>query len=136
MKSKINKQTGEIEFALPVVRHPFQRVRYQTVIEGESMTHQSHAAAADINNIIARFDRTGELPRAKQQGAYGDVTALQGDLTELHSSAVTTIQTANEFVAAKARVKRVVKEEQQSLALSSAPSSSPPPVVPAAQVNS
>lgn len=74
----VNPDTGEvIRF-----RKPWMRMPFYTVIEGESMTQQSHAASCDINAIIRKFDRTGELPVGRVSGTFGDVTGLQGDLTE------------------------------------------------------
>lgn len=56
------------------------RLAYHTV--GESKTRQADKQAADINAIVDRFNRTGQLPPAKTQPMYADVTGLQGDLTE------------------------------------------------------
>lgn len=67
------------------VRHPMARVRVQTVIEGESMTHQAHAESCDINNIIRQFDRTGLLPPPTRKAAYVDVSNLNKNLTELYA---------------------------------------------------
>lgn len=78
--TKVNKRTGEV--LGPVVRKPYSRTRIYTPIEGESMTHESHAESCDINNIIRQFDRTGVLPPPTRQPYYGDVTALQVDMTE------------------------------------------------------
>lgn len=66
----------------PAVRPWWHRERVHTVLEGESMTHQSHAADCDINRIIKRYDRTGALPPGRSDGRYADVTPLQGDFTE------------------------------------------------------
>ncbi len=66
----------------PRVRLPWQRDRELTPGGGESTTDQSAAAETDVNAIVARFKRTGELPPAQKQGIYTDVTHLQGDLTE------------------------------------------------------
>lgn len=112
-KSKVDKDTGEVSYYF---RHPLERVRHQTVVEGESMTHQSHAESCDINQIIARYDRTGELPRGRNQGVYADVTQLQGDLTERAVNAKEVIKKADEHV----RSTRRRKEEQQQLDLEAA----------------
>lgn len=64
-------------------RHPLSRVRTFAVMEGESMTHQSHRDSSDINNIIRQFDRSGVLPPATRPAQYGDVSDLNRDLTEL-----------------------------------------------------
>lgn len=67
------------------IRHPLSRVRTITPVEGDSMTHQSHADSCDINNIIRQFDRTGILPPARKTPQFADVTHLQKDLTTLYS---------------------------------------------------
>lgn len=72
--------------------------RYITVIEGESATDTSMGNDTDINNIVARFDRTGILPSATTQPIYADVTALQGELTELINEARDVQQRSQEFI--------------------------------------
>lgn len=76
------KKEVQFDAFVPFVRPPYFRERRTFQTSGESRTHRAHAAACDVNNIIARFERTGEMPRARVQGGYGDVTSLQGDLTE------------------------------------------------------
>ncbi|AXH77223.1 MAG: internal scaffolding protein [Microviridae sp.] len=49
---------------------------------GESMTEQSHAGLCDINNIVARFQSTGQLPPPRVEGQYADVTRLQMSLQD------------------------------------------------------
>lgn len=58
-----------------------------------SRTQDSHADQTNVNDIVARFARTGEMPVGKGTPQYGDVTSLQGDLTE-------QINQANEDIAA------------------------------------
>lgn len=46
---------------------------FGTKIEGESMTLQSEAESCDINKIMERFDRTGQLPVSmKAPPTFGD----------------------------------------------------------------
>lgn len=51
--------------------HP--RVRLETP-EGEGRTHQSMKDECDINRILAKFEKTGQLPGHLNQGkpSYGD----------------------------------------------------------------
>ena len=63
------------------MRNPFEDLRVPTEVEGESMTDASHGNDTDVNNIIARFDRTGLLPPNHGHGQYADVSGLQDDLT-------------------------------------------------------
>lgn len=64
-----------------VVSLPFERLRIRTVVVGSSKTVQDHADAADINQIVARFHRSGVLPEGKGPGQYVDVSELQTDNT-------------------------------------------------------
>lgn len=80
-----------------IVRPPHWREPVKTDCSGDSLTQQSHAESCDINAIVARFDRTGQLPLATRPAVYMDVTGLQGDLTELYNQSAETIQRAQEF---------------------------------------
>lgn len=78
------------------IRDPYDRHRTVTVVPGDSMTQISHAEACDINFIVKRFARTGQLPPPARQPVYGDVTGLQGDLTERFEWARQLVQEAEE----------------------------------------
>lgn len=94
------------ESSLPLVRHPFDRVAVHPILEGDSMTHQSHASACDINNIIRRFDNTGILPPSNREPQYADVTALQGDPTELILKGRETLHAAGEQLDARQQAEK------------------------------
>lgn len=66
--------------------------RVEHLCEGESLTEQAHGATADINAIMRRAERTGEVPVRDATPVYGDFTAV-GDY---HSAleAVRNAQTA------------------------------------------
>lgn len=65
------------------IRYHFQAPRVTWDCGTENYTNQADAASTDINNIVERFVRTGDLPIRKDiQPQYGDVTPFQGDLTE------------------------------------------------------
>lgn len=67
----------------PDIRKPYDRVRVIKDLSGQvKKTDASQGNDTNINNIVARFKRTGELPEGAP-GEYCDVSALQGDLTEL-----------------------------------------------------
>jgi len=117
----VDVETGETKF---YIRRPLWRERVQHIVEGESLTHQSHAESCDVNNIIRRYERTGELPPARRPPQYGDVTSLQGDLTERHEAAKEVIQTSREHVNKRR------KERQESLPLETPPAAPPAPVTP------
>jgi len=62
----------------------FERNRVYANLEGQKkQTDDSHGNDTDVNNIIARFARTGGLPPNPNQPYYGDVSSLQGDLTDI-----------------------------------------------------
>lgn len=73
------------------------RLRVIATNNGESMTQQAHLDQTDVNAIVARFDRTGQLPPALRAGQYADVTGLQGDLTERLNYAQDTLTMAEKF---------------------------------------
>lgn len=68
----------------PLIKKPYQRQRVYVDFTGvESVTDTSFGNDTDVNNIVARFSRTGELPQNTSTGQYCDVTNLQEDLTVL-----------------------------------------------------
>lgn len=71
-------------------RDPLTRDALPFFTQGESETRQSEKASADVNAIVERFSRTGQLPPARFEGSYADVTAYQGDLTERYEWAMQT----------------------------------------------
>lgn len=79
-----------------------ERHRRFTVIDGDSKTMQSHAESADVNYIVNRYQRTGELPQNPRglEGRYEDVTGLQKDLTEAYNDSIETI---DDFYAEQAK---------------------------------
>lgn len=108
----VDRVTGEVLDKLPDMREPLcTRFRVLNVPVGESRTNQGEREASDVNLIVERFLRTGMLPPARQQGFFGDVSDMNGDLTELHERASKTMSTAKEFLdgrekAAKADAKK------------------------------
>lgn len=69
-----------------LVRKPYERVRspFQFPYGNEKVTDDSHGNDTEINKIIARFKRSGELPPGMDgQPQYGDCSELQGDLTAI-----------------------------------------------------
>lgn len=91
-----------IENPIPVFRHAQSRMRIQTFIVGESMTHQSHADSCDINSILSRYEATGVLPPARHAPQYADVTGLQVDLTDAINRSRDVIRTVEEAQASLA----------------------------------
>ncbi|AXL14980.1 internal scaffolding protein [Microviridae sp.] len=53
------------------------RTRHGFETKGESLTQQSHAAAADVRNIIKQYDRTGLIANVNKGIAqYGDYSEI------------------------------------------------------------
>lgn len=68
----------------PTIRRPWTRTRQYVDLTGqESKVDTSHGNDTNINNIVARFARTGQLPKCDETPQYADVTGLQQDLTEI-----------------------------------------------------
>lgn len=66
------------------LRKPYDRERVPVDLTGQKdMTDRSFGNDTDVNKIVARFSRTGELPPGNGPGHHGDVTAMQQDLTEI-----------------------------------------------------
>lgn len=68
-------------------------VSFEFFCEGESMTQDHLFDLTDVNQIVETFTRTGQLPAAKRQGYYGDVTGLNKPFDQL-------INESREFIAA------------------------------------
>ena len=68
----------------PLIRKPWHRGRMPTDLGEQTLrVDASQGNDTDVNRIVARFARTGELPSPRGNPQYADVTALQGDLTEM-----------------------------------------------------
>lgn len=91
------------------------RERLFQVHTGESMCERSHAPSTDVNNIVARFHRTGELPKARSEPIYEDVTGLQGDFRD-------RLQFLTDF---KARLDSYVEQARQAEAAAATPAPAP-----------
>lgn len=101
------------------VRNYWDRVRVQASCAGVSKTQQSHKESVDVNHIIKRFDRTGQLPPATQQGVYGDVSDLNAYYGEVVETAKANIAAAEAFFAEQKRI-------QQEKAKAGKPTDPPP----------
>lgn len=102
------------------VRHPRTRYRTVTIIEGDSRTETSHAEATDINFIVNRFARTGQLPPPRREPFYGDVTGLQGDLTE-------RLEWANQIIGEAVQYQKAQEASKASSSQGGTPPATEPP---------
>ena len=75
-RKKRNETNENDRFKDKTVRHPYSRTKVETTITGKSRTETHHSESVKIDNIIARFDRTGQLPQGLNRGPgqYLDVT--------------------------------------------------------------
>lgn len=127
----VDTETGEL--TPPKVRMPWERLRVQTPMVGESMTHQSHAESCDINHIIRRYDNTGLLPDGRGPGQYADVTHLQEkQLDQMITESRETLDKAGRELEEKrqadleAEIQRVKDIEEENKRLKADASKTPP----------
>lgn len=94
-------------------RQWFDRERLPAKLYGESKTHQSHAEACDVNKIIRKYERTGELPPGRMEPQYADVTSLQNaDFGTLLQKSRETLDTAGRELE-KQQLEKVKNEKQE-----------------------
>jgi len=74
--------TGEILSSKIITRRPNGSIRVATRNSQPSRTDQQYTEEADINNIMRRYEKTGQLPsRSSKIGIYADVSQLPDLLT-------------------------------------------------------
>jgi phage internal scaffolding protein len=61
-----------------------ERERVYTKPVGVSRTEQSHKKKCNVNNVISRYYKTGNLDSRMQDGCYGDFTNVSDFQTCLH----------------------------------------------------
>lgn len=90
---------AEYKHKLRFVRAPATRTRSHAPYDPEnpSMTQQSHKDQTDVNAIVARFERSGQLPVELGTPVYADATLLQGDLTTQIAQANEDIEAATDY---------------------------------------
>lgn len=102
---------------------PLERRSLAFYTVGESMTRQSEKASADVNAIVERFARTGQLPPNIKQPIYDDVTGLQVDLTEAYNASIATRTQYESDI-------KVFNEKQAAAAATAAQAAQTPPSPP------
>lgn len=95
-------------------RRWYDRERTFSMILGDSMTVQSEKDASDVNTIVRRFQRTGELPPNPRglEPRYEDVTGLQTDLTSAYNKALADIESYHQMRAESAEENEINANEQ------------------------
>lgn len=67
-------------------RRPNGTLRVHTNVMEESMTQQQYKKDCDINEIVRKYEKTGEFThRTKKQGVYGDFTEITNYQEMLHT---------------------------------------------------
>jgi len=85
MTTKVNK--NEKKFRTAYGEH----LKVQTVTTGTPRTQQQFVADADINNILARFKKTGQIDpelfkKNAQFGDYSEIASYQDALHKVHQA--------------------------------------------------
>lgn len=85
-KENQNEETVKINGFTKTKYREFRR-EYKTVAHiNPSKTDQSAAPETDVNNIVAKFWKTGQLTHlSNRQGTYADTSQIPTDLLSLHS---------------------------------------------------
>lgn len=100
--------------------------RRSVELSGPDNTHQSFKGECDVNQIVARYQRTGELPPNPRglTPQYVDVTPFQHDYTELHNRVVAA---SDVFRAISEQLAETTRAEVESDDPAPAQPSPPPP---------
>lgn len=118
----VDLASGELlaEQDAPYVRPPWHRSRLVFHCTGETRTQQHHKDLTDINHIVSRYARTSEMPPAKSEPSYADVTGLQGDLGERIIASREVIEKSDRYLSDKQKEKAKADKEKEA-------KSAPPP---------
>lgn len=77
--------------------------RVYTVNEEPSKTDQSFKDEVNVNNIISKFNKTGQISHlAKKQGMYADLSTIE----DLHTSLTQVVQAQEAFDSLPAELRR------------------------------
>lgn len=100
----------------PKTRKWYERQRTYTKIDGESMTSQSDRDPSDVNYIVRRFQRTGELPPNPRglEPRYEDVTPLQENLTDAYNKALETTEAYNQLLTEQQQKEKLEEENKNT----------------------
>lgn len=93
----------------------YDRSRVYSKIAGESMTSQSDRDHSDVNYIVSRFQRTGELPKNPRglEPRYEDVTPLQENLTDAYNKAAGITENYHQFLAEQKEKQQIEEQKEQ-----------------------
>jgi len=95
------------------VRNALQRTRLPKTFVGESKTKQADSGLCDINQIMARYRSTGQIPHlARRPPEFGDFTQATDLLTMIEQ----VHQAQDEFDALPARIRTYCENDPVKLA--------------------
>lgn len=60
----------------PTIRKFYERTGYPMEVFEESLTHQEFVKESNINSIMAKYKRTGQLPMVQGKPMFGDFATL------------------------------------------------------------
>ena len=60
----------------PHIRKWYERTGYPIEVFGESLTHQEFVKESNINSIMAKYKKTGQLPMVQGRPMFGDFASL------------------------------------------------------------
>nr|QJB18986.1 MAG: internal scaffolding protein [Microvirus sp.] len=79
-----------------IIKHLNGRIQVQTINNEKSRTQQQYKDQCDVNNIISKYQKTGELHHInRRQGVYADMSSI----TDYHLSLQKVLDANNAFSA-------------------------------------
>lgn len=95
--------------------HSVMRERVFVHLESGSSVVQEHLYDCNVTNIMNRYRRTGQLPPAKMNGAYGDVSDLSGmDYGDLQRHLSQSRQAVDEAVKNEQEIRQKVADASKT----------------------
>lgn len=95
-----------------ISKRPNGRIRVQTIVEGESLTQQQFKDDCDVNLIMAKFMKTGQVTHwNSKSGVYGDFT----EIPSYHEAMQTITQAQDAFMQLPAEVRLKFNNDPQQL---------------------
>lgn len=93
------------------VRKFYDRLRVFSVPVGESLASQDAKDASDINFLMARFARAGEIPPASKPALFQDNTVVPDNLGDAIMMSRSTLSTASANLEASQKEAERIKAE-------------------------
>lgn len=85
--------------------------RVRRVFEGESKTEQNHQNETDINKIVSRYQRTGQMPTNLRLPYFGDFTGV----TSYHEAVDRVREMETEFMKLPAALRKRFRNDPAEL---------------------